>query len=115
MFRAKIELLPFTVLACLLIFCTVINAQDTYKGWKKNSEYHKLYNNKEKDRLKGEVVKFITVAPLDNMAKGTALLLDEGDGDRITVDICPEQFASARDTGIKKGLLLKSGEHGLFR
>lgn len=72
------------------------------KGWGNDDEYNKLYNPKEKDKLKGTVLKFKKVEPLPGMSEATVLILDE-DGDKIDVHLCPIWFATAKDTGIKKG------------
>ncbi len=107
--RTPKALITVFALFCLTIFCLSTNsmADEKYRGWEIDSEYNKLYNNKERDRLKGVVVKFVKVKPLENMTNGTALLLDEGDGEKILVHICPEEFASARETGIRKGATVK--------
>lgn len=81
--------------------------EDGYKGWEKGSQYNSLFNNKERDQLKGIIVKFITVSPLSGMSEGTALLLDEGDGDKIEVHLCPLEYATARATGLRKGSKVK--------
>ena len=52
-------------------------------GWEIGSEYNQLYNPKERDQIKGDIVKFIAVIPLPGMAPGTALILDEGDGNKV--------------------------------
>lgn len=72
-------------------------------GWEVGSEYNELYNPKEQDQIKGDIVKFVTVTPLKGMASGTALILDEGGGDKVVVHLCPESFASGRETGLRRG------------
>ena len=72
-------------------------------GWGVGSEYDQLYNPKERDQIKGDIVKFITVVPLKGMSPGTALILDEGDGSRIVVHIGPESFSPKRETGLRRG------------
>jgi len=72
-------------------------------GWEINSEYNKLYNPKERDAIKGDILKFITVKPIKGMAPGTAFLLDEGGGDKVIVHVCPESYASGRETGLRRG------------
>ncbi|MEJ2056567.1 MAG: hypothetical protein P8X39_01855 [Desulfofustis sp.] len=74
-----------------------------YDGWEIDSEYNNLYNPKERDSIKGDIAKFITVTPLEGMAPGTAFLLDEGGGDEIVVHVCPEAYASSRETGLRRG------------
>ena len=82
-------------------------SDDGFKGWEKGSQYNSIFNNKEKDQLKGVIVRFIKITPLDGMAQGTALLLDEGDGEKITVHLCPQKYATARETGLRKGSKVK--------
>ena len=74
-----------------------------YDGWEAGSEYNKLYDPKERDSIKGDIAKFITVSPMKGMAPGTAFILDEGGGDTVTVHVCPEAYASARETGLRRG------------
>ena len=76
-------------------------------GWEVGSEYDSLYNPKERDSIKGTIVKFVTVEPMPGMAEGTAFILDEGGGDTVLVHVCPRSFASARETGFKRGEWVK--------
>lgn len=98
-------------LASLFIFMAAQYAfsddTDGIKGWELGSEYNNLYNAKELDRLKGVITKFVEVTPLPGMAEGTALLLDEGDGEPILVHICPAAYAEAKKTGLQKGAVTK--------
>lgn len=90
-------------LAFFLLAAGIVVAASGIEGWENDSEYNKLYNPKEKDQIKGDIVKFVEVTPLPGMATGTALILDEGDGEEVTVHICPKSFASGRETGLKRG------------
>lgn len=72
------------------------------EGWGNDDEYNKLYNPKEADKLRGTVLKFIKIKPLPGMSKATVLVLDD-DGDKIDVHLCPVWFATAKETGIKRG------------
>lgn len=72
------------------------------QGWGNDDEYNQYYSPKELDKLKGRVVKFKKVKLLPGMSKATVLILDE-DGDKIVVHLCPVWFATAKDTGIKRG------------
>ena len=94
------------ILACVLILQPAIssNAGDKkgYNGWELNSPYNKLYDPKEREKIKGVVVGFTTVTPIQGMAPGTALILREAMGEEIVVHICPEAYATAKETGIKK-------------
>lgn len=101
----------FTILlslsALLLLFATSGMAQKDYTGWEAGSEYNQLYNYKERDTIRGNIVKFVSVKPLKGMAPGTAFLLDEGGGDKVAVHVCPESYATVRETGLKPGEWVK--------
>ncbi len=93
------------VLAGIVLFlmaASLCSAED-YDGWEIGSDYNDLYDPKERDSIKGEIAKFITVTPLEGMAPGTAFLLDEGDGEKIVVHVCPEAYATGRETGLRRG------------
>ena len=94
----------------LLILCSLALAipglaiaADDITGWEVDSEYNELYDPKERDSIKGDIVKFITVTPMKGMAPGTAFILDEGGGDQVVVHVCPESYASGRETGLRRG------------
>jgi len=103
------------IIAALLCGLMTVFASDrvatadskTSDGWEAGSEYNKLYDPKERDQIKGDIVKLTTVTPLPGMAPGTALILDEGGGDKVVVHICPESFASGREIGLKRGEWVK--------
>ena len=95
----------FSVISFLVLFvCFPLYAgsEKEMKGWGIDDEYNKLYNPKELDKLRGNVVKFKEIKPLSGMSKATALILDD-DGDKIMVHLCPLWFATAKETGIKRG------------
>lgn len=75
-------------------------------GWEKNSTYNGHYNYKERDAIKGKVIKFKEVVPLPGMAPGTALIFAE-DGQEILVHLCPLAYADPEKTGIRKGIKTK--------
>jgi hypothetical protein len=85
----------------------VANDQKGLQGWEAGSEYNNLYNARELDKIKGHITKFIEVTPLAGMDTGTAFLLDEGDGEPITVHLCPAAYATAKATGLRKGVASK--------
>lgn len=99
---------PFTFLSLVafLLFFTLsplyAGSEKEMQGWGIDDEYNQFYSPKELDKLKGTVVKFKKVQPLPGMSKATALVLDEG-GDKIVVHICPLWFATAKETGIRRG------------
>lgn len=86
---------------------TAAAADPGLNGWEIDSEYNALYNAKELDRIKGVITKFVEVSPLPGMAKGTALYLDEGDGEEILVHLCPAAYAEPDKTGLRKGVETK--------
>jgi hypothetical protein len=89
--------------AIALLLPGLIYAADDITGWESDSEYNELYDPKERDSIKGDIVKFITVTPMKGMAPGTAFILDEGGGDKVVVHVCPESYASSRETGLRRG------------
>ncbi len=76
------------------------------EGWQTDSEYNSYYDYKEADRLKGTILKFKKVTPLPGMSPGTAFILQEGD-EQILVHLCPQSFANAKETGIRRGIKTK--------
>ena len=86
-----------------LVLPGLVYAADDITGWELDSEYNELYDPKERDSIKGDIVKFITVKPMKGMAPGTAFILDEGGGDQVIVHVCPESYASSRETGLRRG------------
>ncbi len=98
----------------LAVSCLVITAglptnsiaQGNYSGWEKDSPYNKLYNYKERDSLKGKLLNFKKLTPLKGMAPATSIILKEGD-EQITVHLCPWDYASPKETGLRKGVQTK--------
>ena len=86
-----------------LLIPGLLYAAGDITGWESDSEYNQLYDPKERDSIKGDIVKFITVTPIKGMAPGTAFILDEGGGDKVVVHVCPESYASGRETGLRRG------------
>ncbi len=81
-------------------------AGDTYNGWEIDSEYNSFYNYKERDSLKGKILKFKKITPLKGMDNGTAFILLEGD-EEILVHLCPWEYAKPKETGLRKGVKTK--------
>jgi hypothetical protein len=104
----KKRLQYFMILAIIgCLFSTVKAAEKpAYLGWEQDSPYNKYYNYKERDSLKGKILKFIKVTPLPGMSQGTAFILDEG-GEKILVHLCPTNFSSPKETGIRTGVKTK--------
>ncbi len=102
----------FVFLICLALLQAVsvssmLAGDKDSKGWELGSEYNELYNPKERDSIKGTIVKFIKITPLPGMASGTGFILDEGGGDKVAIHVCPQAYASERETGLKRGEWVK--------
>ncbi len=91
------------VLSVTLLTMAALSWAGDYDGWEADSEYNQLYDPKERDSIKGDIDKFISVSPMKGMAPGTAFILDEGGGDTVVVHVCPEAYASGRETGLRRG------------
>ncbi len=97
----------FFILFTVNVHSVLADDNKGLQGWEAGSEYNMLYNARELDKLKGEITKFIEITPLAGMDTGTAFLLDEGDGEPITVHLCPVSYATAKATGLRKGVTSK--------
>ncbi len=102
----KSGLASIIILTLITITTQASIAEDSYKGWEKDSEYNSLYNYKERDSLKGKLLKFKKITPLRGMDEGTALILLEGD-EEILVHLCPWNYADPKETGLRKGVKTK--------
>lgn len=91
----------------LIVLSSTCFSQDDITGWEKGSEYDNLYNPKERDQLRGVITKFLTITPLPDMVTGTAFLLEEAEDEMTLIHLCPESFAKAKETGLKKGSKVK--------
>ena len=102
-------IIPILFLATTVLFSSggAVRAEGTdIVGWEKDSTYNSHYNYKERDAIKGKVVKFKEVIPLPGMAPGTGLIFDE-DGQEILVHLCPMAYADPQKTGIRKDVKTK--------
>ena len=97
----------FLTIISLIFFASTCYSQADITGWEKGSKYDNLYNPKDRDQLKGIIKKFITVTPLPGMAAGTAFLLEEAEDEITLIHLCPESFAKAKETGLKRGAKVK--------
>ncbi len=105
--RKKINVffICFVITACSL-FSSQVFADDGIKGWEIDSVYNSLYHVSEVDRLKGKIKKIIDVKPMEEMAPGVGLILQDGDGEKVTVHIGPKAFIGS-NTGLKRGDIVK--------
>jgi len=75
-------------------------------GWEEGSAYNALYKASELDKIKGYVQKVTTLTPMKGMAPAVAIILKDGDGDRVTVHVGPKWFLGD-SIGIKRGEKIK--------
>ncbi len=119
---SKIVIYLICILALSLLVVTSSPAKDRdITGWEIGSEYNDLYNPKERETIKGTIVKFVKIKPLPGMAAGTGFILDEGGEEKIIIHVCPRSFATERETGLKrrdwvkvKGVWADIGEETVF-
>ncbi|WP_300157456.1 hypothetical protein [Solidesulfovibrio sp.] len=79
-------------------------ANPDIKGWEKGSEYDRLFDPKEADSLKGRVVKIMDIKPIDGMATGIALQIeDKKDKTMEIVHLGPKDFVDLGSIGLKEG------------
>jgi len=103
---SRLFFINVTVLFALFSTFTQFSKAGDIKGWEINSKYNSYYDYKELDSLKGILKKFKKVTPLPGMAPGTAFILQEGD-ESILVHLCPQSFADAKGTGLRRGAKTK--------
>lgn len=95
----RIVYIIVAALTCLMSSLAV--AQDM-GGWEEGGAYNKLYQETERDKLKGYVQKITTVVPMEGMLPGVAAILKDGDGDKVMVHVGPKWFLGD-SIGIKRG------------
>lgn len=100
--KMSVVAVVFCFLSSVVVSSLSAGTKKGMEGWGNEGEYNKLYNPRELDKLRGTVIKFKKVRPMPGMAKATVLVLDD-DGDTIDVYLCPVSFATAKETGIKRG------------
>lgn len=99
-------LLTVVCVALTSVFAAGSLAGTNYTGWGKDSAYNRLYNFKERDSIKGKLLKFKKITPIKGMAAATALVLKEGD-EKIIVHLCPWDYTNPQETGLRKGVKTK--------
>ncbi len=107
--HTQLNRLSFTItlfLIAVFLFSAQFSKAGDIKGWEINSKYNSYYDYKERDSLKGILKKFKKITPLPGMVTGTAFILQEGDED-ILVHLCPQSFANAKETGLRRGVKTK--------
>lgn len=67
------------------------------QGWGMDGTYQQQYGEGLYDEFKGTVEKFVEVTPLPGMAPGTAVVVENRDGESVTVHLGPKRFV---DTGV---------------
>ena len=105
--------LPLPLLLLPLLTSQAFGADPTgTTGWEADSEYNSYYNAKELDRIKGVITKFVEITPLPGMAPGTALYLDEGDGEKYWSMSVRQHTPNRARQGCARALKPRSGEAG---
>jgi len=96
------------VLVCvLMLFATGgSGAAEELNGWEEGGAYDALYEASELDRLKCTVEKVTEVVPMKGMSPGIALIVEDGDGEKIEVHIGPKSYLGD-SVAIKRGDKLK--------
>jgi len=75
-------------------------------GWEEEGAYNELYQPTELDRLKCTVVNVTEVTPMKGMSPGIALVVEDHEGEKITVHVGPKWFLGD-SVAIRKGEKLK--------
>lgn len=99
----KIIPVIFAVLFCLV--SSSAPAKDM-GGWEEEGAYNQLYTASELDKLKGYVQKVTTVVPMKGMSPGVAVIIKDGDGEKVMVHVGPKWFLGD-SIGIKRGEKIK--------
>ena len=61
-------------------------------GWEKGSDYNKLYDVRDMEQFKAEVVEQREIVPLQGMKPGIALIMRDSDGETFSAHIGPKWF-----------------------
>jgi len=77
-----------------------------FGGWGEDSPYNRLYNATELDKIKGYVQKVTRVVPMQGMSEGVAIILKDGDGEKVMVHVGPRWFLGD-SIGIRRGEKIK--------
>ncbi len=103
--QTRLRFLMITIFLTTVCLSSSIQAADAdgLTGWEIGSPYNQFYNYKERDKIKGRILKFKKVIPLPGMAPGTAFIFDDG-GEKFLIHLCPTAFATPKETGIRKGI-----------
>ncbi|MDW7771303.1 MAG: hypothetical protein SCH71_00270 [Desulfobulbaceae bacterium] len=96
----------FTIVLFLSLAIPGLTLARYMQGWEEEGAYNQLYNAAELDRIKCKVIKITEVVPMNGMSPGVALIVDDGDGEKIEVHLGPKWFLGD-SIGIKKGDELK--------
>ena len=99
------EIVVALVIALFCLLSSPLIARDM-GGWEEDGVYNQLYQATELDKFRANVQKVTTVVPMKGMAEGVALILKDGDGDKIMVHVGPKWFLGD-SIGIKRGERVK--------
>jgi len=99
------RIVPVVIAVLFCMMSSLAVAQDM-GGWEEDGAYNKLYTASELDKLKGYVQKVTTVVPMKGMSPGVAVIIKDGDGDKIMIHVGPKWFLGD-SIGIKRGEKVK--------
>ncbi len=89
--------------AVVLAFGAALAQEDpARRGWGREDPYNRLYNPKEIEKFKAQVVRVFETVPLPGMSPATALEVREGN-QTVIVHLCPTWFASPGQVGVRPG------------
>ena len=98
------------LLAVLLFAFGAASAEDKcdITGWERGGAYDKLFDLQERDAVKGWVREIIDITPMDGMATGVGLVVeDKKDRVKETVHVGPKGFVDFSSIGLKVGDMVK--------
>ncbi|WP_029893820.1 hypothetical protein [Desulfohalovibrio reitneri] len=94
-------------LVLLLAGLAAAQGQVSIRGWEEGSRYNRYYDPERYESLKGELVEFFDVKPLDGMTTGLGVVMDTREGERITIHLGPKGFLDFVPVGFKPGDRIK--------
>jgi len=106
MTKRIVHLSAVLVVAVLLFAGPAYSQGKDMGGWDTEGAYNRLYKASELDKLKCTVKEVTEVVPLKGMSPGIALIVDDGDGEKLMVHVGPKWFLGD-STGISRGDKLK--------
>lgn len=96
--------LPVSILILSLFFSNLCIAQEkNMTGWGINDPYNSRYDVQEVDTVKAVILDIKEITPFPGMAPGLGMEIEDKDGERYLVHVCPLAYKDAGSIGLKKG------------